>query len=149
MTTVIPSYVPGPAQTDQQARARAQAIGIGIAPREIPPVYANAATNLPGVVAEYGQGNVVFIHDDGALTSAQVAAAVAPLIAQQAADATTATNQQTIRTNVQAKLATIETFIANNPGGATLNAAQTLVLAKLLAGLCRVVLQLNDSTSAT
>lgn len=145
--TITASYIPGPGQTKPQAQARATALGVGLAPPEVPPVYATAATNLPGVVAEYG--TVVFLHDDGTLISAQVAAALAPLLAQQAADAQTAANQQTIRANVQAKLATIETFITNNPGGATLNAAQTLVLAKLLAGACRVILQLNDSTSAT
>lgn len=49
-------------------------------------------------------------------------------------------NAQTVQTRVQANLATIESFIAANPGGAVLTAAQTLVLARMLAGLCRILL---------
>lgn len=136
--TVTASYIPDPTQTDQVALARAAALGIGVAPRQIPPVYQLAVTQTPGVIAQYGV--IVYIHDDGTLTPTSVANLLAPLNTQQTADQTAAANIATITTRVQANLNTLETFIANNPTGAVLTAAQTNVLARVLAGLCRLLL---------
>lgn len=84
--TISPAYIPDPSQTDQQAAIRATLYGVGIAPRVVPPVYAQAVFKTPGVVAEYG-GNVVFIHDAGtAVPPTAVSTLLAPLAAKQAAD---------------------------------------------------------------
>jgi hypothetical protein len=58
-------------------------------------------------------------------------------------------NQYTIEQNLETQLATIETWIANNPTGAIRTAAQTLVLARMLAGLTRAALGLYDSTGGS
>jgi hypothetical protein len=58
-----------------------------------------------------------------------------------------ALNANTIRTNVLASQTQIQAWIAANPSGAVLTAAQTLVLAKMLNGLCKLLLQeLSDTT---
>lgn len=139
--TVVASYIPDPTQTDAVVLARAQALGIGVAPRQIPPRYATAVTQTPGVVAEYG--TVAYIHDDGTLTPTAVATLLAPLNAQQTADQAAATNAQTIQTRLTANLALLETFITNNPNGAVLTAAQTNVLARMLASTTRILLGLT------
>jgi hypothetical protein len=83
--TITPSYIPGQTQTDQQAAARAVTLGIGIAPRVVPPVYVPYVSNTPGVIAEYS-GRVVFLFDNGSITSTDVTNLIAPLVTQQAAD---------------------------------------------------------------
>jgi len=119
--TVTASYIPDPSQTDPQAAARAATLGIGVAPRAVPPVYQPAVTGgggTPGVVAEYG--HAVFLHDDGSQTSGDVANLLAPLQAQQtaanaavAALATSAANitgvQSTLRSLATTALATTAT----------------------------------------
>ena len=55
-------------------------------------------------------------------------------------------NQQTINQRVQANLTTLETWISNNPSGAVLTGPQTLVLAKMLVGLCRLLLNQTSTT---
>lgn len=42
-------------------------------------------------------------------------------------------------------LQTIETFLAANPNGAILTAAQVAVLARMLAGIARILLQLTST----
>jgi hypothetical protein len=148
--SLTPAYIPSATQTDAQAQARATAIGVGVAPRTVPPVYqAAVAANgaLPGVVAEYG--TVVFAHDDGTLTAAQLTTAIAGLVAQQAADATTTANQQTILANVLARQGQIQAFMTANPTGAVLTAAQTLAVARMLNGLCMILIQQFSSTAGT
>ena len=49
-------------------------------------------------------------------------------------------NQSVITSKVLANLATLETFITNNPNGAVLTAGQTNVLARMIAALTRLVL---------
>jgi hypothetical protein len=144
--TVTAFYIPSPAQTAPQIAARCAALGITAASSTIPPVYATpvaAAGGAPCIVAEYG--TVAALHDDGTKTAGDVATLVAPLNTQQAADQTTAANAATINQRVQANLATIETFISNNPSGAILTAGQTLTVAKMLAGMCRLLL--NQTTT--
>lgn len=58
-------------------------------------------------------------------------------------------NQTTIEQNLEAQLKTIETWITNNPNGAILTAAQTLVLARMIAGLTRGTLGLYDSVGGS
>jgi hypothetical protein len=59
----------------------------------------------------------------------------------------TVTNAAAISVAMQADLTTIENWItANSPGGATLNAAQTLAVAKMLSGLARYLLGLTTTT---
>ncbi len=62
---------------------------------------------------------------------------------------TPAANQTTINQNVIANLATLETWIANNPNGAVLTAAQTKVLAKMLVGVGRILLNKVDSVGGS
>lgn len=115
--TITPSYIPGPNQTDAVALARATQLGLTLAPRIVPPVYAPFVTTLPGVVAEYGGGPTVVYHaDDGTLTAQQITNAIAGLVAQQAADGVTAQNQATNQPIIQAKavaaLAANATYLA-------------------------------------
>lgn len=148
--TITPSYIPGPNQTDAVALARATQLGITVAPRTVPPVYEEAVTTLPGVVAEYGGGPTVVYHaDDGTLTAQQITNAIAGLVAQQAADAQSATNQATTMTQLQADLATIHTWLTNNPSGAVLTAAQTRVLARLLGNLTQFAIGQSSTAPVT
>jgi hypothetical protein len=62
---------------------------------------------------------------------------------------TPAANQQTIQTNVQANLATLQTWIAANPNGAVLTAAQTKVLARMLVGIYKLLAQDFANTTGT
>lgn len=144
---ITPAYIPAPGQSDAQALARAQALGIGIAPRAVPPVYAAAVTVLPGVIAE--GGGVVYLPDDGSLTATQVSTAVAPLVAAQTAAATLAANNATITANVLTRQTQIQAWIAANPSGAVLTAGQTLTLAQMLNGLCKLLLQQFSSTTGS
>ena len=66
-----------------------------------------------------------------------------------AAQLTLSTNQATITANLTNSAAAIETWIANNPNGAVLTAAQTLVLAKMLNALFKIVLAEFSSTIGT
>jgi len=145
--TVITAYIPDPGQTEQQAATRAAALGIGITSRAIPPVYQSAVTangGTPGVVAEYG-GQVAFLHDDGTKTPTDVANLIAPLNTAQAAAAAAIGNVSTIQARALADLTTIEAWVNANPSGATLTGPQTLVLAKMLTGLCRLVLGMTST----
>jgi hypothetical protein len=58
-------------------------------------------------------------------------------------------NALTINSNLLAAQTTLQTWIAANPSGAILTAGQTLVLAKMLNGLCKLLLQQYGSTSGT
>jgi hypothetical protein len=58
-------------------------------------------------------------------------------------------NAATIQANIQAHMATISAWIAANPSGATLSAAQTLVLAKLLYGIGLILRQEFSTTTGT
>lgn len=62
---------------------------------------------------------------------------------------TPAANQTTIQQRVQANLTILETWITNNPTGAVLTAAQTKVLAQMLVGLCRLLLQENSTVGGS
>ncbi len=80
-------------------------------------------------------------------TAAAVQTALTPLNAQEiAALATSNTNNSILQTNLNTRLATIEAWIAANPSGAVLTAAQTLILARMMAGLTRIALQLTSTT---
>jgi hypothetical protein len=74
-------------------------------------------------------------------TAVAITAALAPLNAQELTALVTANNNNAIlQTNLNSRLATIEAWIAANPSGAILTAAQTLILARMMAGLTRVAL---------
>lgn len=62
---------------------------------------------------------------------------------------TPAANAQTIQANILTRQTQIQAFITANPSGAVLTAAQTLVLAKMLNGLCQLLLQQYGSTNLT
>jgi len=87
------------------------------------------------------------------VTQAQVTSAEAPILAAEAAAAATnATNQAnaaTIQTNLISAQTTIQNWITANPSGAVLTAAQTLVVAKMLNGLTKLLLAQYSSTSGT
>lgn len=56
---------------------------------------------------------------------------------------------QLIAQSVAANLASIEAWITANPSGAVLTAAQTLFVAKMLAGLARLTLDLVGTVGQT
>lgn len=75
-------------------------------------------------------------------------AEAATLQAQQL-KASLVVNQTTIQANVTAHMATISAWIAANPSGAVLTAAQTLVLAKLMYGIGLIINQQFGSTTGS
>lgn len=79
--------------------------------------------------------------DKATATTAATAAMVA-----FATDYAPTVNSASIVTKLNANLATIETFITNNPAGASLTAGQTLVVARMLSGLCRYLLNEFNTT---
>jgi len=102
----------------------------------------NTPTVIGGVPGDYdivatatqnGSGNIQIVPIPGGPTD---------LRNQVAANATT------IQAKVLADLTTIEAWITANPTGAVLTGPQTLVLAKMLAGLCRLVLNDTSTTGA-
>lgn len=146
--TITPSYIPGPNQTDAVALARATALGIGLAPRIVPPVYATYVTTLPGVIAEYGGGPTVVYHaDDGTLTAQQITNAIAGLVAQQAADAVTQANQQTIQTKALAALTANATYLAIAAPTQAQAVAQVNALTQQLDAVIRLLLGQFGSTA--
>lgn len=62
---------------------------------------------------------------------------------------TVTTNPTTIRTNILARKAEIQTWIKAHPTGGTLTGAQTLVLAKMLNGLANLLLNIYTTTETT
>jgi len=62
---------------------------------------------------------------------------------------TPAANQQTIQANILTRQAQIQAWIAANPSGAVLTAAQTLTLAQMLNGLCKLLLSQFTTTTGT
>lgn len=60
-------------------------------------------------------------------------------VAAGAAAVTAQANTTTLQTQLALRLGQLETFIAANPNGAVLNAAQSLVLAKMLVQLARLL----------
>ena len=130
--------------------ARATLLGCGWVPA-VPPQFASVAT-APCVILA-GAGQTIVLEDDGSLTNAQVQTAAAPIVAAetaaQTAQATLSANQTTIQQNLTANQAIIQTWIAAHPTGATLTAAQTLTVAKMLNALCNLLLAEFGSTSGT
>lgn len=122
-------------------------------------VSTTAAVDLPTVANALGQGFTLNCLGNpasaGAVLSANppddagITAALTAAYAQAATNATNATNAATINTNVKARQATIQAWIAANPTGAILTGAQTLVLAQMLNGLCNLLLAEFGSTSGT
>lgn len=129
----------------------ARAVTLGCGYFATPPPGLPAVT--PPAVVIVGAGQVVTLSDNPPTTPAAVATAAAPIVsaeaAQQAAQAQLQANQATITTNVQTAQAQIAAFIAANPGGATLNGAQTIILARMLNGLCKILLADFASTTGT
>jgi hypothetical protein len=58
-------------------------------------------------------------------------------------------NADAIRNNVQTGLLQMEAWIAANPAGAVLTAGQTLVLAKILVGIAKLLLADTATTTGT
>jgi len=144
---VTPAYIPGPAGL-AAAQARAAVLGVGVAPTNVPPVYQPYVTTLPGVIAE-GGGTIVYLPDNGSVVAADVANLIAPLTAAAAGAAAQAANQATINTNLLARQTQIQAWVAANPSGAILTAGQTLTLAQMLNGLCKLLLQQYTNTTGT
>jgi len=86
----------------------------------------------------------------GELVMATVKATYIPAVTIDA-DSTdpTVLNANQIRTNVQNAQSQIQAWITANPSGATLTGPQTLVLAKMLNGLCKILLQQYADTTGT
>lgn len=58
-------------------------------------------------------------------------------------------NAATVRANILTRQNQILAWIAANPTGAVLTAAQTLTLAEMLNGLCKLLLQQYGNTTGT
>lgn len=58
-------------------------------------------------------------------------------------------NEPTIIANILNRQSQIQSWITANPSGAILTAAQTLTLAKMLNGLCQLLLDQYGSTNLT
>ncbi len=143
--TVTASYIPDPSQTDPQAAARAATLGIGIAPRQVPPVYQSAVTaggGTPGVIAEYG--HPAFLHDDGTITGADVAALVAPLNTNQAADEAAAATLSTSLANMAGVQATLRTWSTTAAGTTATAGTVVAVVNGILANLSTLYARLAD-----
>ena len=65
------------------------------------------------------------------------------------AETTATSNQATILANIQTRQTAILAWIAANPSGAVLTAGQTLTLAQMLNGLCKLLLQQYGNTTGT
>ena len=125
-------------------RERAAALGCGVG---VGDASNGLITAWPSVVV---LGNytppAVFPDNTGQATLSEVSTALAT--------ATNAENQAAqVKTNIYANVTnrqnTIKAWIAANPNGAVLNAAQTLVLAEMLDGLCDILLAEFGSSAGT
>lgn len=65
------------------------------------------------------------------------------------ATGTAPANQASILANILTRQSQVQSWIAANPSGATLTAAQTLTLAEMLDGLCKLLLNQFSSTTGT
>jgi len=129
---------------------RATTLGCGWLPK-VPAQFASIAA-APCVILT-GAGQVVVISDTPPTTASAVATAAAPIITAEntiaSAQLTATANAATITTNLTSAQTTIQNWITANPSGAVLTAAQTLVVAKMLNGLTKLLLQQYSSTSGT
>jgi hypothetical protein len=122
-------YIPFPGQANTAARMTA--LAASAAPNEIPKPVPTTQGLLMLHSSALRQDKVYA--DDGTLTTANYLSD--PIYALDLPVA----NAQTIQAKLAADLATLETWVTNNPSGAILTAGQTLVLAKGLIGLIRIV----------
>lgn len=137
---VTPSYIPADAQTDDVARARAQELGVGVAPREVPPVYERVVTQLPGVVAEWN-GSAVFAHDDGLLSRDDIAALVEPLAEQRRAREQAVENEAASLDLIDQALALNATFLENPVD----RGVQVVALTKQMNAVLRLLLGRHEA----
>jgi len=137
--------------SDPSTKARATQLGCGWLP-SVPVQYSGLATAPCVIIAGAGQ-QVVVISDTPPTTASAVATAAAPIIAAEnaaeAAQLTASANAATITANLTSAQTTIQNWIAANPSGAVLTAGQTLVVAKMLNGLTKILLSQFSSTSGT
>jgi len=141
------SYYVVPVNTQlAEPMIRAAALGLG------PDIYdydptGGLVTEFPSaVVTSTAIATVVFADNTGQASASAVFSAQQ---AATAAEAVLVTNQATVTANVQAHQATIQAWIAAHPSGAVLTAAQTLVLAEWMNGLCNLMLGAFSSTTGT
>jgi hypothetical protein len=102
-------------------------------------------TSYPSVVVLSSAHATVVIPDNTG--QATLAAVQAAQTSATAAEATAATTTATIYADVQARMVTLAAWIAANPSGAILTAAQTLVLAEMLHGVGEVLLGMLSSAT--
>lgn len=135
---------------DPSTQDRATQLGCGWIP--IPPDdLAGVVTGKVPCAVITGAGLVVVVAEP--TTPQAVTAAAQPVVDAEAAAAATAAslaaNGSQIQANILSSQATIQQWIAAHPTGATLTAAQTLVVAKMLNGLCKLLLQQFTDTAGT
>jgi hypothetical protein len=103
--------------------------------------YANGALTQRQVVDTVASTLTVF---DGAGVQQSQRALTAGEVAQYAATGASVTaslNNGAVTAALTTRLGQIEAYIAANPTGSVLTPAQTLIVAKMLAGLTRLALQ--------
>lgn len=98
------------------------------------------------VVMSPALATVVIPDDTGQATLAEVQTAQTNATN---AEATLAANRSTIIANITSGQTILNNWIAANPAGAVLNAAQTLVLAELINGIFKILLEDYTSASGT
>lgn len=123
-------YIPFPGQANTATRMTA--LLASVAPNEIPKPRPDP-TRGTLLLHSLALGQDAIYHDDGTLTTASYLSD--PIYAADIPEA----NQHTIQAHLAADLVTIEAWLSANPNGAVLTAAQTKVLARMLAGLTRII----------
>jgi hypothetical protein len=121
-------------------------LALGVAPAVGDPTNGQVTAWPSVVVTSSALAPVIIADDQGQATPAQVQAAQA---AATSAEQALATNAATVRADVLSRQATLKAWMTANPAGAVLTAAQTLVVAEMLDGLCDLLLQLFSSAAQT
>lgn len=142
------------ANVDPTTATFGNALGCGWV-HEVPAAFPGAVA--PCVILA-GAGQTVVLPDDGTLTAAKVAAALAPILAAEQADAATAaagaSNRATLQQRALAALAVNAAFInAAKPGTAAAQASaaydQAVRVTKECSALIRLALDIVDDISGT
>jgi hypothetical protein len=127
--------------TTQQTRARALTASLIVGdPSGLVTAHPSVVVMSPALAS------VVIPDDTGQATLAEVQTAQTNATN---AETTLASNRATIIANITSAANTVNSWIAANPTGAVLTAGETLVLAQLLNGIFKVLLEDFTSTSGT
>lgn len=128
------------ANQSDQARANTLGLGLIVAPGTVTPFAFLQGAGFTFTLLEPINAATLQTNENTILAAEA---------ANDAAAATLQTNATTITTNLTGAQTTIQNWITANPTGAVLTAAQTLVVARMLNGLCKILLAQYASTTGT